>query len=158
PEQKGINFIGHYTSGKGDIKPHWIYQLPETHGLQANQRPSGSNWNPKLDTSGFPISLVSGTSDIEYDYPFYYGLSDENVFILMFENPGKDAEIRFAESPDGGGNRNPAWDFILYQKKYKIGEKFTFRGRAVYKKFEGKDDVIKTYEQWSGKKVTKPRE
>ena len=71
---------------------------------------------------------------------------------MMFENPGKDAELRFAQSPDGGGDTNPAWDFIYFRKNYKVGEKFSFRARAVYKKFEGKDDVIKIYEAWSGKK------
>ncbi|MCW3089997.1 MAG: hypothetical protein JWP81_1066 [Ferruginibacter sp.] len=158
PKEKGIHFIGQSVAGKGDMKPRWIYHLPEIHGVQANHRPAGSNWKPSLDTSGFPISLVLGISDLTYNYPFYYGLSGENVFIMMFENPGKDAEIRFAQSPDGGGDKNPAWDFILYQKKYKVGRKFTFRGRAVYKKFEGEDDIIKTYEQWSGKTVSRPQD
>ena len=75
---------------------------------------------------------------------------------MMFENPGKDAELRFAQSPDGGGDKNPAWDFIYFRKNYKVGEKFIFRARAVYKKLEGADDVIKIYESWSGIKVIKP--
>jgi hypothetical protein len=156
PKEKGIHFIGQSVAGRGDPKPRWIYHLPETHGLQANHKPAGSNWKASLDTAGFPISLVLGVSDLTYNYPFYYGRSGENVFIMMFEDPGKDAEIRFAQSPDGGGDKNPAWDFILYQKKYKVGRKFTVRGRAVYKKFEGEDDVIKAYESWSGKRVIKP--
>ena len=156
PEKKGINFIGRSRPGKGDAKPRWIYHLPEVHGLSANHRPAGSTWDPSLDTSRFPISLVTGFSDLEYIYPFYYGLSGENVFIMMFENPGKDAELRFAQSPDGGGDTNPAWDFIYFRKNYKVGEKFSFRARAVYKKFEGADDVIKIYESWSGVKVIKP--
>jgi hypothetical protein len=158
PEQRGIYFIGQSVAGKAEGKPKWIYHLPETHGLQANHRPAGSNWNPLMDTLGFPISLVNGVSELEYIYPFYYGLCGGNVLIFMFENPGKNAEICFAQSPDGGGDKNPAWDFILYQKKYKVGRKFTFHGRIIYKRFEGKEDVIKIYEQWSGKKVTRPEE
>jgi hypothetical protein len=156
PEEKGINFIGKSRKGKGDTKSRWIYHLPEVHGIQGNHRPAGSTWDPSLDSSRFPISLVTGISDLEYIYPFYYGLSGENVFIMMFENPGKDAEIRFAQSPDGGGHTNPAWDFIYFRKNYKVGKKFRFRARAVYKKFKGKDDVIKIYESWSGRKVINP--
>jgi hypothetical protein len=102
PEEKGINFIGRSRPEKGDTTPHWIYHLPKVHGLSANHRPAGSNWDPPLDTAGFFISLVTGFSDLEYVYPFYYGLSGENVLIMMFENPGKDGELRFAQSPDRG--------------------------------------------------------
>ena len=72
---------------------------------------------------------------------------------MMFEDLQKNSEVRFAQSPNGAGELNPAWDFILYQKKCKEGKAFSFRACAVYKKFEGKEDVIKTYEKWSGKKV-----
>ncbi len=155
PEKKGINFIGRSRAGNGDTTPRWIYHLPGAHGLSANHRPAGSNWDPSLDTTGFFISLVTGFSDLEYVYPFYYGLSGDNVFIMMFEN-SKDGELRFAQSPDGGGDTNPAWDFIYFPKNYKIGKQFSLRARVVYKKFEGREDVIKIYEAWSGQKVTRP--
>lgn len=87
PRVKGINFIGKLRKETGNTKPYWIYHLPVVHGSSANHRPAGSNWDPSLDTSGFPISLVSGISDLEYSYPFYYGLSGDNVCIMMFQNP-----------------------------------------------------------------------
>lgn len=152
PQFAGINFIGQSREGKGDTIPRWIYSLPEKHGLNANHRPVGSQWDPAFD-EGFPLSLVSGFSNVEYVYPFYYGLSGENVFIMMFDNEGNDGEIRFAQSPDGAGPGNPAWDFIYFRKNYKVGGKFNFRARAVYKKFEGKEDVIKIYKSWSREKV-----
>jgi hypothetical protein len=156
PPLKGINFIGKLRTEGMHTKPSWIYHLPVVHGSSANHRPAGSHWDPSLDTSRFPISLVSGISDLEYSYPFYYGLSGDNVCIMMFQNPAKVSELRFAQSPDGGGDNNPAWDFIYYRKKYKIGKMFSFRARAVFKKFEGVEDVIKTYEAWSGEKVIRP--
>jgi hypothetical protein len=157
PKEKGINFIGRSRPGKGDTTSRWIYHLPGVHGLAANHRPAGSNWDPSLDTEGFFISLVTGFSDLEYVYPFYYGLSGDNVFIMMFENSGKGGELRFAQSPDGGGDTNPAWDFIYFRKNYKVGKKFSFRARAVYKKFESREDVIRIYEAWSGRKVIRPQ-
>ncbi|HUQ66675.1 MAG TPA: hypothetical protein VM101_10990 [Flavitalea sp.] len=152
PVEKGINFIGQESSGN---VPKWIYHLPLKHGVQASQRPAESLWKPGFDP-GFPVTLASGLSDFKYTYPFYYGVSGENVLIMMFDNPDKDAEIRFAESPDGAGPNNPAWDFMYFKKNYKVGEKFSFHAHVVYKKFEGRDDVIKTYESWSGKKVIVP--
>jgi len=156
PEQRGINFIGR---SKDNPEAHWIYNLPASHGLQANHRESGSKFHPAMDTAGFPntLALIKGVSDYEYAYPFYYGKRGENVLIMMFEKP-RDGEINFAQSPDGASEKDPAWDFIFYQKKYKVGKPFAFRGRMVYKKFQGKEDVIKTYEQWSGKEVVRPKE
>jgi hypothetical protein len=154
PEQKGIYFIG---QSKDNHMPHWIYHLPVSHGLQANHRPARSKFHPAMDTAGFPntLALIKGVSDFEYSYPFFYGLRGDNVIIMMFEKP-KEGEINFAQSPDGASEKDPAWDFIFYQRKYKIGKPFTFRGRVVYKRFEGKEDVMKTYEQWSGEKVVRP--
>jgi hypothetical protein len=154
PEERGIYFIG---QSKDNSKSHWIYNLPASHGVQANHRQAGSTFQPAMDTTGFPVTLalIKGVSDYEYTYPFYYGLRGENVLIMMFRKP-KNGEINFAQSPDGASDKDPAWDFILYQKKYKVGKPFTFRGRMVYKRFEGKEDVIKTYEQWSGQKVIRP--
>jgi hypothetical protein len=156
PEQRGIYFIG---QTKDNQKPHWIYNLPASHGVQANHRPADSKFHPAMDTAGFPVTLalIKGVSDFEYTYSFYYGVRGENVIIMMFKKP-RDGEINFAQSPDGASEKDPAWDFILYQKKYKVGQPFTFRARMVYKKFEGKEDVIKIYEQWSGTKVVRPQE
>lgn len=154
PIEKGIHFIGRPRSDTGSAQPRWIYHLPKSHGDQANHRPVGSKWDPSYDP-GFEkkISLASGFSNWEYSYPFYYGISGNNVLIMMFEERKKDSEVRFAQSPDGAGELNPAWDFIFYQKKLKVGKPFSFRACAVYKKFEGKEDVIRIYEKWSGKKV-----
>jgi hypothetical protein len=156
PEQRGIYFIG---QAKDNNKPQWIYNLPASHGVQADHRASDSKFHPTMDTAGFPatLALIKGVSDYKYAYPFYYGVRGENVLIMMFEKP-RDAEIDFAQSPDGASEKDPAWDFILYQKNYKVGKPFSFRARLVYKKFGGKEDVIKTYENWSGKKVIIPQE
>jgi hypothetical protein len=150
PDKKGINFIARQNNGKAE----WIYHLPAEHGKDAVHRPDGNHWDPSIDTAGFPISLVGAYSSYTYVYPFYYGVSGDNVFIMMFDNYNKDAaHLNFTQSPDGGGDYNPAWDFIYFQKKYSIGKQFSFRARAVFKKFEGKEDVIRLYEKWSGRKV-----
>ncbi len=150
PEKKGIHFIGRTRSGEEE--PEWIYHLPRGHGQAANHRPKSSNWDPPYDPA-LPLRLVSGFSDYEYSYPFYYGRTGENVIIMMFRNPDENSELRFAQSPNGGGPDDPAWDFIYFKKEYEVNKKFNFKVGMIIKKFEGKEDVIQQYEQWSGNKV-----
>lgn len=155
PEDMAIQFIGRLRPGRGDTQPRWIKHLPEKHGVAANHRPAGSNWDPPLD-DGFKIDLVTGVSDFEYLYPFYFGRSGENVLVLMFDRIRGGGEVRFAQSPTGGGEGNPAWDFVCFQRGYAINREFTFRVRAVYRKFTGVEDVVRSYEDWSGEKVKLP--
>jgi hypothetical protein len=154
PEDLAIHFIGRSRPGEGDPAPRWIRHLPTAHGEAACHRPAGSDWDPPLDP-GLPIVLVSGVSPYEYLYPFYYGVSHGKVLILMFERRTGD-ELRFAQSPSGGGDGNPAWDFIFLKQGYRVGEMFHFRMRAVYRDFRGVEDVVRTYEAWSGKRVERP--
>lgn len=149
PEDMSIQFIGR---GRGEARTRWIKHLPPNHGTAANHRPAGSKWDPVFD-EGFNIPLAKGFSDFEYLYPFYFGRSGGNVFIMMFEKPRADGELRFAQSPSGGGPGNPAWDFMWLQRDYAVNRPFCFGARAVYRKFTSVEDVVRVYEQWSGEKV-----
>jgi len=155
PEDLAIQFIGRSRPGRGDATPRWIKHLPTSHGVGASHRPAGSTWDPTFD-DGFNITLASGFSDFEYVYPFYFGRSGENVLILMFEQPRAGGEMRFAQSPSGGGTGNPAWDFVYFRRDYAVGREFTFRVRAVYRKFTNVEDIVRLYERWSGEKVRQP--
>jgi hypothetical protein len=155
PEDMAIQFIGRSRPGRGDATPRWIKHLSTSHGVAANHRPAGSTWDPTFD-EGFKITLASGFSDLEYVYPFYFGRSGENVFIHMFEKPQAGGEMRFVQSPSGGGTGNPAWDFVYLRRDYAVGAEFSFRIRAVYRKFTNVEDIVRLYETWSGDKVRRP--
>jgi len=155
PEDMAIQFIGRSRPGRGDDTPRWIAHLPERHGVAASHRPAGSTWDPSFD-DGFPLTLASAPSDYEYLYPFYCGRSGDNVLVMMFENPDEGGEVRFAQSPSGGGTGNPAWDFVWYRRRYAVGREFQFRMRAVYRTFTGLEDVVRLYEDWSGETVRRP--
>lgn len=155
PDDMSIQFIGRSRPGRGDIRPRWMKQLPEKHGVAANHRPEGGNWDPPLD-DGFNIDLVKGISDFEYLYPFYFGRSGESVLVMMFERTGSEGELRFAQSPSGGGKGNPAWDFVYFRRGYAVNREFSFRARAVYRKFTNAESVVRLYEEWSGEKVNLP--
>lgn len=156
PEDMAIQFIGRSRPGRGDTTPRWIRHVPEKHGVAANHRPAGSNWDPSMD-EGFNIDLAKGVSDFEYLYPFYFGHWGENVFMLMFEKPRPGGELRFAQSPSGGGRGNPAWDFVYFRRDYAVNQEFSFRVRAVYQKFTSVEEVVRLYEKWSGEEVVRPR-
>ena len=155
PEDMAIQFIGRTRPGRDDSRPRWIRHLPEKHGLSANHRPAGSQWDPTFD-DGFKVDLVKGSSDLEYLYPFYFGQSGHEMFVLMFERTNEEGELRFAQSPSGGGKGNPAWDFVYFRRRYEVGREFSFRARAVYRKFTGPENAARLYEQWSGEKVALP--
>ena len=107
--------------------------MPPQHGIAANHRPSGSTWDPPLDP-GFKIPLAAGHSDFEYLYPFYFGRSGENVLVMMFERGRDGGELRFAQSPSGGGSGNPAWDFAYFQRGYAVNS-------SVVKKEKGASTI-----------------
>lgn len=152
PDEKGISFLGKTRSDSGKTLGKWIYHLPQDHGEASNHRPSDSNWDPPFDP-GFPLTLVSGFSEFEYSYPFYFGRSGEKVIIMMFRSFDEESELRFAQSPNGGGPEHPAWDFIYFKKDYEVNVPFGFKVGMIVKKFEGKQDVIRQYEKWSGDQV-----
>ena len=155
PEDLAIQFIGRSRSGRGDPGPRWIKHVPPSHGMAASHRPAGSNWEPPLDER-FNLGLVSGISDFEYVYPFYFGRFGDEVFVMMFGKPGTGGELRFAQSPSGAGAGNPAWDFVYMQRDYAVKREFRFRARAVYRKFKSAEDVARIYESWSGEEVELP--
>lgn len=155
PPDVSLQFIGRSREGRGDARPRWIKHLPPRHGVAATHRPAGSRWDPPLD-DGFNIDLVKGLSDLEYDYPFYFGISSNDVFLMMFERPRDRSELRFAQSPSGGGTGNPAWDFAYYERGYAVNREFCFRGRAVLRKNMTPGEAVEVYEQWSGEKVIRP--
>jgi hypothetical protein len=155
PEDMAIQFIGRSRPGRGDSTPRWIKHLPQSHGHAANHRPAGSTWDPSFD-QGFKIPLAAGFSDYEYVYPFYFGRSGENVVVFMFEKPRAGGEMRFAQSPSGGGTGNPAWDFMYFRRDYAVGREFRFQVRTVYRKFTSVEDVVRLYERWSGVSVHRP--
>jgi len=155
PGDMAIQFIGRSRPGRGDTTPRWIKHLPESHGVAASHRPAGSTWDPAFD-DGFKLTLASGFSDLEYVYPFYFGRSGRNVLVMMFEKPRADGELRFAQSPSGGGTGNPAWDFVYFRREYAVGREFRFRVRAVYRQFTDVEDIVRCYERWSGENVRRP--
>jgi hypothetical protein len=56
--------------------------------------------------------------------------------------------IRFSQSPNGGGEDNPAWDFQLIIPDFEVGCEYSLHVRMMYKEYEGANDVLRAYQIW----------
>ena len=52
-------------------------------------------------------------------------------------------QVRLSQSPSGGGDGNPAWDFQWFIPQYEVGRRYRFVMRAMYLPFESSEQVGK---------------
>ncbi|MCZ2153686.1 MAG: hypothetical protein LC114_07265 [Bryobacterales bacterium] len=76
----------------------------------------------------FPLTLVFSLSNYRYVGPWYYGVSHGMAFVQMFRPRD---QVRFTQSPSGGGEGNPAWDFQYFVEKPEVGRIYQFVMRAA---------------------------
>lgn len=155
PEDKAIHFRG--ARRDGDEKPEWLRAVTPSHGVDSTHPPAGYTESIHVDDD-FPLSLVNHPSKYVYAEPWYYGVSHEMAFALMFR---RQDDIWLAQSPSGGGNGNPAWDFQWFIPNYKVGRAYGFVMRAKYVPFEDLEQLQRDTEshrrQLNGKPVLLPQ-
>lgn len=135
PDDKSIWFRGR-PAGSDDPE-RWINGVTPSHGVDSTHRPANMQKLPRVDDD-FPLTLVNHPSKYEYTQPWYYGVSHGMAFIQMFRDSDR---IWMAQSPSGGGNGNPAWDFQWFIPSPKVGETYGFVMRAAYLPYENREQV-----------------
>jgi hypothetical protein len=135
PESIDIHFLGRKRDSQE--APAWVRGVTPRHGVEATHPPAGKLFEPKIDPA-FSLTLVNHRSNWVYTEPWYYGVSHDRAFAQIFRR--RDA-IWFAQSPSGGGNTNPAWDFQWFIPDYKVGEAYGFTMRAALVPFETRDKL-----------------
>ena len=135
PEDKAIHFRGRRAEKESGSR--WIRAVSPRHGVASTHRPAGPVPNVKIDPE-FPLTLVNHPSQYVYTEPWYYGVSHQMAYVLMFR--ASDG-IWFAQSPSGGGRGNPAWDFQWFIPDYKVGQAYGFVMRAAYLPFESREQI-----------------
>ena len=93
----------------------------------------------------FNVKLFNAFSDYRYELPFYYGRFHNMAIAYLFESS---EVIRFAQSPDGGGKNQPAWDFQYLIPNLRIDFEYDFRARIIYKPFISAEDMVEEYGSW----------
>ena len=143
PEISSIHFRGRRRHGKQSSSPVWIEATSLAHGDSSTHPPAaGQKTLPPIDPD-FPLTLVKHPSDYCYVQPFYFGVSGGMAFAQVFR--ARD-HIWFAQSPSGGGDGNPAWDFQWFIRDARIDTAYGFVMRASFLPYLSREQVRKDME------------
>ena len=141
PLDKSIYFEG--TTSESTT-PSWLKAFSPKHGVRSTHR-SINDDNNFFFADNFNATLASHFSDYRFSNPFYFGKFHNMALVYMFKS---DEVIRFSQSPTGGGETNPAWDFQYLIPSPKVGKKYSFKSRLIYKPFISVEDIKWEYESW----------
>lgn len=138
PESLDIHFRGVAASDVA-APPVWIRGVTPAHG-ELSTHISTSDTRRFPHDEPFPLTLVHSFSHKRFTEPWYFGVSHGMAFVQMFRP--KD-QVRITQSPSGGGQGNPAWDFQFYVPGYVPGRLYRFVMRAAYLPYQSHDQVEK---------------
>jgi hypothetical protein len=141
PDDKSITFRGR-LAGSSD-GPDWIVATTPRHGVASTHPSENADALPVIDAD-FPLTLVNHPSTFEYSEPWYYGVNGNMAFLQAFRSTD---QIWFAQSPTGGGNGNPAWDFQWFIRDPVVGSAYGFTMRAAYVPFSDRQQMARLARQ-----------
>ncbi|MBL4884704.1 MAG: hypothetical protein JKY95_09250 [Planctomycetaceae bacterium] len=142
PESLDIHFQG----AKQGNQTQWIQGVTPSHGVLATHVGRHDARVFKHDQD-FPLTLAFNRSEYQFASPWYYGVSHDMALAFLFRE--KD-QIRLTQSPSGGGQGNPAWDFQFFIPDYKIGQRYQMVMQAMYLPFQSSKQIesaTKTHRQ-----------
>lgn len=128
PESLNIHFMGYDETVSSTKKPTWQEGITPSHGTLATHR--GIN-DPRAfpHSPDFPLTLAFGFSKQRYAEPWYFGVCRDMALVYQFRT---EDQIWLTQSPSGGGQGCPAWDFQWFIPNPKIGEVYGFTMKANY--------------------------
>jgi len=138
PENKSLYF----RDDKG-----WVQLCTQRHDDESTVR----HVDDKLELKFAPDTrdaLYKNFSPNRYTDPFYYGIADMHVYVLMFD---RSDGIRFAHSPSSGGLPsfpNPAWDWQFILPKYDVLQEYGYRARVVYREKCSREEILREFRNW----------
>ena len=126
PESLDIHFIG--QSDKDSREPHWIRGITPQHGVDAVHR-ALDDLREFRHVEPFPLELAFGFSKHRFAEPWYAGECRGMSFAQVFR---KADQIRLVQSPSGGGDKCPAWDFQWIIDNCRVDQRYQLVMRVVY--------------------------
>ena len=149
PADKSMYFRGG-AEGQKDL---WTQLCTQRHDDESTVRHRDDKTELPFHEGG-RAALFRSLSPLRFDLPFFYGLFEEHVWLLMFDR----AEgIRLSHSPSGGGTNaefqttNPAWDFQFIVPNYDVMKPYTFKARAVFRPRCSRPEILEEYRKWQAR-------
>ncbi|HEY7118962.1 MAG TPA: hypothetical protein VH475_20395 [Tepidisphaeraceae bacterium] len=142
PESLEIRFLGHPEGA--DRAPRWVRASSPRHGVDATHLASAADERAFTHDQDFPMKLIFTRSRWRFSEPWYFGTSHGMAFAQLFRTGDG---VRFSQSPSGGGDGNPAWDFQFFISDYKVDQLYRFVMRARYAPVEKPDDLRRSVER-----------
>ena len=135
PESLDIHFKG-FDDGQ-PTAARWIRGITPAHGtLPTHLAPDDSR--DFAHDPDFPLTLVFNRSKHRFAEPWYFGVSHGQAYAQMFR---PEDQVRLTQSPSGGGQGNPAWDFQFFIDTHELNHRFQFVMRAMLLPFESPEQV-----------------
>ena len=131
PESLDIHFRGESNN--------WIRGTTPAHGILSTHRSISDSRNFTHDEP-FPLTLVYSFSSHRFTEPWYFGVNRGLAFVQMFRS--KD-QVRITQSPSGGGDGNPAWDFQFHVPNLELNHIYQFVMRAAYLPYTSPEQIEK---------------
>lgn len=140
PEENPIHFRTRDANGKMG----WTSFASPRHGEASSVR--GRSDDAVLAVSEEQKEkLFSTVSPLRWEEPYYYGRWRDRVYLVMFRTAER---LRFAMSPSGGGQGNPAWDFQILAPEVRVNREYRLRVRCVVDRWQGEEWVESTAAAW----------
>lgn len=136
PEALDIHFRGYV---EGSDQAQWLRGVTPKHGVFATHVGLTDKRRFKHDAD-FPLTLAFNRSKYRFAEPWYFGVSHGMALALIFRE--RDT-ARLTQSPSGGGEGNPAWDFQYFFSDYQVGQRYQAVMRALYVPFESREQMEK---------------
>ncbi len=135
PESLDIHFKG-FDDGQPP-NARWIRGITPAHGTLPTHLSPNDNREFVHDPD-FPLTLVFNRSKQRFTEPWYFGVSHGQAYAQMFRPQDR---VRLTQSPSGGGQGNPAWDFQFFIDKHELNRRYQFVMRAMLLPFESPEQV-----------------
>jgi hypothetical protein len=130
PESGDIHFLT--APARIDTGPNWVRATSPRHGVLATHVASTDEREFAHDPD-FPLTLVFNRSNHRYGEPWFLGVCRGMALVQAFRPSDR---VWFSQSPSGGGEGNPAWDFQWFIPDYQVGRRYQLVMRALYRVHE----------------------
>ena len=138
PESLDIHFRGR-PAKEPNAAVRWVRGVTPRHGVLATHVGADDKRRLQHDAD-FPLTLAFNRSNYRFAEPWYFGISRKMAAVYLFRPVD---QIRLTQSPSGGGNKNPAWDFQFFIPDYKIGKRYKMVMRLMYIPYESHEQVAR---------------